>query len=229
MNNIPFDRLVDGELSEEERRDLLAGLDNEPGGWRRCALAFLEAQCWKQTFCGWAGKAEQEQTPAAQPTVQYKKKPSPWVGRLGTVAAVAASFVAALWIGSAFRDWSGRPGGNAVQNVPGVEAVAGNNGPSQTLPLRPEPAANPWQVVTVSPSNGPGGHSINLPAREDDRVDEQWSNTPSAIPSDVMQALARTGHQVKQQRELVPVSLQDGRQMVMPVDQVDVHYVGRTY
>ena len=43
-----FDRLVDDELSEEERRELLGRLDDEPGGWRRCALAFLEAQCWKQ-------------------------------------------------------------------------------------------------------------------------------------------------------------------------------------
>lgn len=30
------DRLVDGELSEEERRELLASLDKEPGGWRHC-------------------------------------------------------------------------------------------------------------------------------------------------------------------------------------------------
>ena len=45
-----FDRLVDGELSEPERRELLAGLDSEPGGWRRCALAFLESQCWKQSL-----------------------------------------------------------------------------------------------------------------------------------------------------------------------------------
>ena len=55
LDNMPlddsrFDRLVDGELSEAERRELLAGLDSEPGGWRRCALAFLEAQCWKQEF-----------------------------------------------------------------------------------------------------------------------------------------------------------------------------------
>ena len=42
-----LDRLVDGELSQAERRALLAALDDEPGGWRRCALAFLEAQSWR--------------------------------------------------------------------------------------------------------------------------------------------------------------------------------------
>ena len=42
-----FDRLVDGELSAAERRELLASLDGRPTGWRRCALAFLEAQTWQ--------------------------------------------------------------------------------------------------------------------------------------------------------------------------------------
>jgi hypothetical protein len=34
-----LDRLVDGELGEVERRELLLRLESEPGGWRRCALA----------------------------------------------------------------------------------------------------------------------------------------------------------------------------------------------
>jgi len=42
-----FDLLVDGEMSESQRRELLAGLDDQPDGWRRCALAFLDAQCWR--------------------------------------------------------------------------------------------------------------------------------------------------------------------------------------
>ena len=47
-----FDRLVDGELSPEEYRRMLASLDDEPGGWRRCAMAFLEAQAWGQEVRG---------------------------------------------------------------------------------------------------------------------------------------------------------------------------------
>ena len=56
MSNLPydltddaiFDRLVDGELSASERQQLLAALDTTDDGWRRCALAFLEAQTWGQ-------------------------------------------------------------------------------------------------------------------------------------------------------------------------------------
>ena len=45
-----FDRLADGELGDEQRRELLARLDHEPDGWRRCALAFLEDQALRQAL-----------------------------------------------------------------------------------------------------------------------------------------------------------------------------------
>jgi hypothetical protein len=41
-----LDRLVDGELNEAERREVLLLLEEAPEGWRRCALAFLENQAW---------------------------------------------------------------------------------------------------------------------------------------------------------------------------------------
>src|SRR5262245_7197050 len=43
-DDVLFDRLVDGELSADERRHFLTSLDDRPDGWRRCAIAFLEAQ-----------------------------------------------------------------------------------------------------------------------------------------------------------------------------------------
>src|SRR5688572_17851334 len=53
-----FDRLVDGELSNDERRNLLQRLERAPEGWRRCALAFLEAQEWGRELRGVAHTAE---------------------------------------------------------------------------------------------------------------------------------------------------------------------------
>jgi hypothetical protein len=57
-----FDLLVDGELSEADRRELLSSLDESPDGWRRCALAFLEAQSWNSAL----GSIQRES--AARPT-----------------------------------------------------------------------------------------------------------------------------------------------------------------
>ena len=39
-----LDRLVDGELSEPQRRELLSGLDREPEGWRRSPWPFSKAR-----------------------------------------------------------------------------------------------------------------------------------------------------------------------------------------
>ncbi|MDA7951126.1 MAG: hypothetical protein MPJ24_06520 [Pirellulaceae bacterium] len=40
-------RLVDGELRGEDFRKAVQLLEAEPQGWRRCALAFLEEQAWR--------------------------------------------------------------------------------------------------------------------------------------------------------------------------------------
>jgi hypothetical protein len=84
-------------------------------------------------------------------------------------------------------------------------------------------------MVTVSQpaSAGGPGSSFSVPAVERDNIDPQWLRSfPPAVPDDVLQAFHRTGHEVEQHRELVPVPMKDGRRLVVPVDQVDVHYVG---
>lgn len=210
-----FDRLVDGQLSEQQRHDLLAGLDDEPDGWRRCALAFLESQCWKQTF----GAITQESLPPAEPAVATPPSRSAWPGRLGTVLAMAASFALAMWIGWSIQQTRD---GKIARNVD-------RQPPLSTDFPSGDSSAKPWRIVNVfAPGrDGKPGPSISLPAIERDRIDKQWlQSIPPAIPQNVREALARTGHQIKQRRELVPVPLKDGRQLVMPVDQIDVHYVG---
>ena len=256
-----FDRLVDEELNEEERRELLGHLDDEPGGWRRCALAFLESQCWRETLGEKphlrdslsaalqsaersAGLRPAEKNAGETPALQSETpRRSPWIGRLSVLSAMAASFLVAMWLGSvAHRAWVGHPGmltGGGTTNeiakmTKELRPLLMPNQPQERLvsasaPTRTRVTPNPWHIVTVSaPSDGQHPQaSIDLPAVERDNVDEQWVRSlPPAIPDNVLQALARTGHQVQQRRELVPVPLQDGRQLVVPVDRVDVHYVG---
>lgn len=43
-----LDRLVDGEVDLDELRRVVEACENVPDGWRRCALAFLEAQALQQ-------------------------------------------------------------------------------------------------------------------------------------------------------------------------------------
>jgi hypothetical protein len=224
-DDFAFDRLVDGELGEAERRDLLAGLDDAPNGWRRCALAFLESQCWKQTL----GPMTQKAAGGEFAVKPIRVARSAWRSRMGTLVAMAASFLLAFWVGSHLRDTSPERRPTRVPAIGEIASTAGIQPAPVRLGRQVQPTANPWKMVTVSAPSGSenAASSMRLPAVERDNIDQQWlRSVPPAMPDDVQQAFRRSGHQVEQNRELVPVPLQDGRQMVVPVDNVKVRYVG---
>jgi len=221
-----LDLLVDGELSEAERRELLASLDHMPDGWRRCALAFLEAQRWRKEL---SAVARQSAAPAgegrpARPVAVRRGFPG---GVWGTLLAMAGSFVLALaggWVASGLLRTPGMPsGGPALEEVAAVPAT-----PQGPAPPTAEPPSS-WQLVSVPVEGGPAGapKTVQLPAMERQSLDPHWlERSPPPIPPDILDFLRRSGHEVRQSRQLVPFPLKDGRQMVFPVDQVDVHYVG---
>ena len=84
-DDVLFDRLVDGELSAAERRELLASLDGRPTGWRRCALAFLEAQTWQDELALWPARSPRraKRPSKKQNTILHTIRPSDYlpVGR----------------------------------------------------------------------------------------------------------------------------------------------------
>ena len=72
-----------------------------------------------------------------------------------------------------------------------------------------------------------GSRSIHLPAVEQKRLDENWLRSlPEPLSPELVRALQRTGHAVQQSRQLLPVPLENGRRLVVPIDQVNVHFVG---
>ena len=210
-----FDRLVDGEMGEEDRRVLLSQMDREPGGWRSCALAFLEAQAWKRELAA-----------LLSPPAQSAAKPQPagsawWNRHAGTVLAMAGSFLIAFMLGVHL---SGRDMTTAVTPLgsrASVVSAAQGRQPNQATR-----AANPWQMVTLTGRGG--GSALQVPAIPADRLDEAWlRDIPAPVSPDLLQALEESGHRVQQRRELLPVEMNDGRRLVVPVDQVDIDYVGR--
>jgi hypothetical protein len=232
-----LDRLVDGELGEAERRELLLRLEHEPDGWRRCALAFLESQCWGEALHGLA-RGDVERTAAggaAGTEAPYgSRRPSPWLHRLTTGLAMAATFLLALMIGWQYGPHSSQRIGPAVDDMANGAAlqapspVASQDARPPQATQGPRTSANPWQMVTVSvPGAKPGqNQSIQLPAIELNPSDNSWLGSIPSLPQDVLEALERTGHQVRQSRQLLPMRLKDGRRVVVPMDQIEVHYVG---
>jgi hypothetical protein len=237
-----FDRLADGELSESDRRALLASLDARPEGWRRCALAFLEAQTWRESLGEMTTPARKSPAlppvpPAAAPRKPRAKKP---LGAMGTVLAMAASFLLFLGLGS----WAlrGKPWGktgvaptnpiavvaspSAAPLSPSTESIA-EASPQLPSSVNPSPAM-PWKWVQLKAPGLTGNNEpLQLPAVERDRLDDDFfASVPNPLSNEVLQALKRTGNEVRIHRELVPVQLQDGRRLIVPVDQVEVQYDG---
>lgn len=181
-----LDLLVDGELSDDERRELLAWCERETDGWRRCALAFLEAQSWSKVL---GDLTDTSRPVGCAPTAAVvTRRDSFWnVRQWGTMLAMAASVVLAFTLGLWIRDSEqGR----------------------QIAPL-----AQPSTSVV-----GRGGNTV-----EANQANGDWSQLqPSAVPDEVRRAFERLGHEVAQERRYVPYRLNDGRRVVVPVDDVEV-------
>src|SRR4051812_3952845 len=119
-----IDRLVDGELAADEYRELLAALDEEPGGWRRCATAFLEAQALAADLHGLAlapcGAASA--TALAKSDVEQRSN-------MVMLLAIAASFLLAFGLGIAapsilhFATQEAQRSGNYLTQEPGTNGV----------------------------------------------------------------------------------------------------------
>jgi len=212
-----FDLLVDGQLDEPRRRELLTGLDDRPGGWRRCALAFLEAQSWREAMDAFAHP--RAAVPAAAPPQAAPRKRRSRRDLVTTLLGVAASFLLGIGITSWQHDMQqkGIPvgGGPSMAKVAADDAF-GYPGSGQNV-----------QWVSLSSKGADGRpHTVQLPAVARDRLDENWLRSlPSAIPEDLSRSLQQAGHGVQSSRQLIPFRLKDGRRLVVPVDQLDVRYV----
>jgi hypothetical protein len=128
-----IDLLVDGELPEAARCELLSQLEREPEGWRRLALAFLEAQSWKQAFAQpQATRTEPEPLHPHAPTLSAK-----WPRGMLLAACLCGMFA---------LGWFTRP---SQESVPIREGYTRLLKPSDQEPVRPvsSPKLEPLDTV----------------------------------------------------------------------------------
>ncbi len=138
-----FDRLVDGALSEAQRRELLAGLDSRPDGWRQCALAFLEAQSWGDEL----GRMVRDPSGAREPSraaaigavrptrVEPTGKPIPRFRRWQRPLMMAASFLVTFSLGMGLQQWWPNSG-DSTTNLVAVHPPATTNPPGANADVR---------------------------------------------------------------------------------------------
>jgi hypothetical protein len=214
-----FDRLVDGELSPEEYRRMLAALEDEPGAWRRCTLAFLEAQALQRELGALRRQVEQP-TPAPKAMAPRRLVPA-WQALL----AIAASVVLAFGLGLASAGFLAFPpqeplaGGNH-RPQPEVVAEATGQGagepPNRHVVLRPAGSVR----LVVSDAAGEPTDMGELPVFEvNQNVEQYFADRKPAIPAELINLLELRGHTVEHHEQYLPIDLEDGRQMIVPVEE----------
>jgi anti-sigma factor RsiW len=213
MGDRRLERLVDGELSPDEHRALLASLDDEPGGWRRCALAFLEAQALAAELGTLRRAAERrEKAPAHVARKEKMDKPRTWL-------AVAASFLLAFTLGVLAPRWF-----SFVSHGLKQEQVAGGNNigtsPRRTpQELHPTPVSIGNLHLVMAGPNGELSQSGNVPVYEVEQgVDEFLARGTPALSPELIEYLEQQGYEVRHEQQYFPAALDDGRELIVPVD-----------
>jgi hypothetical protein len=213
-DDVLFDRLVDGELSPAERRLLLASLDDRPGGWRRCALAFLEAQCWSEGLGQLLREPQESQRTDEKKQVARAALPLEERRRSALWLAIAAGLLAASTLGVLWR--SGAPiavndraqrGSNIAQVIPPPTSSSPDaTGAADALTL--------W----VRDETG-NARPLRVPLVDAGTLDQQLGlQFQTGLPADVRDRLQDRGFHVRSKRRYAPLWLENGRPMIVPVE-----------
>jgi hypothetical protein len=233
-----LDRLVDGELHDEQQRQLLLALETQPDAWRRCALAFIEGQAWRREMGGLVaerfvnanGEGAVSRTSAAGSRRSRSLVPR-W---LSIAASVLVAFTLGIVSSHAWRNDTGLPlehsANPTLAAVSGSEAgsveqnmVAADNTTPETAPVK-----LPSVQVSLPADDGGEEQSVEVPLVESN--EQNWQSMLAdrkPVLSDAeLKTLRSTGHEVEQHRAFYPLKLDDGRQAVVPMDIVKVHNVG---
>lgn len=238
-----LDLLVDGELGNAARRQLLAMLEARPDGWRRCALAFLEAQSWGSELRSFASPlksaaidcaiVKQASKMPVGPVVEFHPRSRWKIPNMSVPWAMAATFLLAFGLAWMIRAPESRHVTASGDAQAPVVANLVNAGPQERDPGRASQAAGDSDrmdtVRLVMDDGDHGMREVNLPV-EGTSADDAWlSHRQPVVPRELRQALERMGHRVNERRQFLPVQLDDGRQMVVPVDQVEFTPVSNSY
>jgi hypothetical protein len=211
-----LDRLVDGELEGDAQRQLLLAMDAQPDAWRRCALAFVEAQALRRELSGASGESDAVADDGTPSAARRSASPRFLLYRFQWMA-MAASLIAAFVIGSISRKlWFSSGVGNEPPKMVAMVSTDGSDGDTAN-------SAEGRQTYKVSVPL-PDGQTVDVPVRDatDKDVQSFWTDQKPVLSDVDRQALESTGHEIQQLRQLYSMPLSNGQQILVPVDYVQI-------
>jgi hypothetical protein len=219
-----LDRLVDGSLPPSEYRAFLASLDEEPGAWRKCALAFLEAQALSQELGSLVPAA-----PTPVKSVSPTNQRASWKNA-ALALAMAASFAGALAVGVLSSKFFRERGQDApfagnlkVQTADDSHLAQANGGRHQVL----RPVGNVNLIVEGLDGAGSTGQVPVYEVGAD--LEAVLAREEASLGPELIDLFRQYGYEVRHEQQYVPAPLDDGRQVIVPVHGYEIRPVSRTY
>jgi hypothetical protein len=245
-----LERLVDGELEQDEYRDLLLRIEQSPDGWRRCSLAFLQQQAiatsLKSVHEDWFMLATHELMADPRPGVcaptrvpsSAAASRSRWSATLCLPPLLTAALFGLL-AGAALMAW--RPwnvphfAAGLLQQRAGVEPrpplvhasqdeLSGDRPDRMVTAGQGDDMSAPTMYLRFARTTSDGNVEMPLYPLNLHVPRPQWL-VDSAVPRDLDRVLRQSGRSVRRRWQYLPVRLSDGRDAVIPIEQVELRPV----
>ena len=209
-----LDQLVDGELDFPAYQALLSRIEQQPEAWKHCAMTFLEAQALKQEFAVASKLLEQPVSRElnSSPTVLDRRSKTTSVLSFNSPYAITLSLAICCLV--AF-------------------VLGRSSAPQDEVPLKPifVQTGSPDQEGGVEDSVPQQLYVHQFDGHTWDRIPVQLRNdkdfdltspidTSFGISAEYVTQLRDQGYQLETQTGYVPVSLQNGQQAVIPMQEV---------
>lgn len=239
ITELHIDRMVDGELSAKEQRELLLACETDDR-WRELALAYVESQVLgnalgESTFL--MADAVSDETPiakgepipseSAQPTEReqragvHERRGSHAAPRHWHTLSLAAAVLISLGIGSGLGWWWQGVNPGTPSNV--AESLSEPNKTQLAQGSNQQPSgksAVETMPFWVTDSNGSELRQVALPLVNASDLGPNWQQElrQPDLPPDLVEELRDRGMKLRQQRTMIRARRADGRLVLVPID-----------